>query len=115
MLAQDDIKKIKRKLQSGYPVGELENDLRLKGYQETEIEEMIYAASVKKMAEGAKKRSAEKISTWNLAGASLLILGISLNTVDTNFKKYSYFILAAGVMSFILKLIFAPMDNPKNK
>ena len=106
---------VKKKLRSGYPEGELINDLLKDGYAAEEIVKAIYVATIGTADRSTKKKSDEKMSMWNLAGASLVILGISLNSVDTNFKQYGYFVLAAGILCLVVKYIISVKDEPKNE
>ena len=105
-MTKAELKKVKQKLTSGYPVGELENDLLQKGYTADEVEKIIYAVSVKNEATTKRYKNVE-ISMLNLAGVCFIILGIALHAVPTSFEQYGTAILIAGILCVIMKYIIA--------
>ena len=100
---------IKKKLRSGYPEGEMKNELLEKGYSMDQIEKAIYNVPVDKMTRRIRKESAgkDKVSMWTLIGTSLVILGISLYAAPTNFQQYANFILVAGMLCLVIKYVIA--------
>ena len=106
---------IKKKLQSGYPEGEMKNELLQEGYALEQIEKAIYDKPVDEKTPGTKTKSSDKVSMWTLAGVSLVILGISLNAAPTNFQQYANFILVAGILCLVMKYIIVAAKDGSEK
>ncbi|HEX7846432.1 MAG TPA: hypothetical protein VF476_11590 [Chitinophagaceae bacterium] len=83
---------IKKKLKSGYPQGELTNDLLKEGYSQDEINQALLATSSEVTEEG-------RFPLWLVFSAGLLVLGITLILVDiTWLTRYKWYCFAIGII-----------------
>ncbi|HET6993387.1 MAG TPA: hypothetical protein VFI06_00330 [Chitinophagaceae bacterium] len=103
MIPPQKIIEIKRKLKSGYPQGELINDLANEGYSANEINDALFSV------EGPKADSSSReFSLWYMASVCFIILGIGILSVRGLWIYYFGYIflilglLGAGIKYFVI-------------
>jgi hypothetical protein len=101
MITEEKRKEIKKRLKSGYPAGELKNELLLQGYSEEEIE-MAFNFSTKSKP---TKQTKPKYQAFTLIGSCLLVTGIATNSTNTFLKKYAIPLIIIGSIFLIIPLI----------
>lgn len=101
MITEEKRKQIKIKLKSGYPAGELKNELLQLGYLEAEIDE---AFNLSTKTESVKS-SNTNYQTFTLIGSCLLITGIAINSTNTFLKKYAIPLIIIGSLFLIIPLV----------
>ena len=103
---------INKKLKSGYPAGELKNELLTKGLTEAEIDEAFLKISTKN--KGAGKSSVKEntlADMFALAGVSFLVAGIAMINIQTWLTAYGSWVIIAGVIFLGIKLILFLKDK----
>lgn len=97
------IKSIKKKLKSGYPDGELKNELLAKGYAADDIERLFFIASGHSNDRGKEKvGQSSYVTMFNLIGMGLLITGIAVIGTNIWLKEYGIYLLIASGLCFVL-------------
>lgn len=98
-------KTIRKKLQRGYPEGELVNDLLKEGYSLDDIQKAIYNSSSGKTAQqGFSKGS--NIPLWYLLSVGLVILGLALVSVKFIWlSKYGWVLLVIGLAGIAARFV----------
>ena len=101
-----------KKLRSGYPAGELKNDLLAKGFTETEIEILFLRVSTKKRFAG-KNATKENVlaDMFALAGVSFLISGIAVTYIQSWLTQYGIWVIITGVICLGVKLFLSIRDK----
>ena len=105
---------IKKKLISGYPQGELRNDLLEKGHTVEEIERLFFVASghLDKPTE-AKAQQNSGAAMFKLIGVALLITGITIMGTGLWLKDYSIYLLIAGGLCLAIGFINVASNKPE--
>jgi hypothetical protein len=105
MIPPQKIIEIKKKLKSGYPQGELMNDLASEGYTIDEINDALFRL------EGVKEPShARELPLWYMASVCFIILGIGILTVRGLWiYEYGYIFLILGLVGAGIK--YFVIDN----
>lgn len=113
--AEDLVRSIKKKLKSGYPEGEVRNELLEKGHTEEDIKRLISIASgcSDKLARTTSRHNSGA-SIFYLAGVALLITGITIMSANTWLKKYGLYLLIASVVCFMIGINKAVWFNRNN-
>ncbi|MGB4843394.1 MAG: hypothetical protein WBP16_02950 [Ferruginibacter sp.] len=90
---------INKKLKSGYPAGELKNDLLAKGFTEVEIDEAFLNVSTKNKGTGKSSTKENTVADmFALAGVSFLIAGIAMINIPTWLTEYGWWMIIAGII-----------------
>jgi hypothetical protein len=99
--------KIKKKLKSGYPQGELIKDLVNEGYAADEVNDALFGL------EGAKAGDkAREFSLWYMASISFIVLGIAILTVEGLWIYYfGYVFLILGLVGAGIKYFIIDNNN----
>lgn len=104
---EEILKFIKAKVRSGYPRGELKNELMEKGYSSEEIKELLYEISrpshIKNI--GVENSFNNSNSIMVLAGMSLVILGIAIVSAKFWYTTMGYISIIVGVLLLLPKLL----------
>jgi hypothetical protein len=106
---------IKKKLQSGYPEGELKNELLSQGYTPEQIEKAIYDPGP--LHDKLKKQSPIKInnSLWYGIAFGLIIIGIALASLRFwGFAAYGYGLIILGGLMFFTKIFLTLIKDEDN-
>jgi|GEM_PF-3840022 len=96
------IKAIRKKLKSGYPDGELKNELLEKGHIEEDIEKMFFVASGHSTHPVKAKTGKNSANIFTLIGVGLLITGITIMSADTWLKEYGIYLLMVSALCFVI-------------
>ena len=108
------VKAIKKKLTSGYPEGELRNELLEKGHTEEEIERLFFVASGHPdTPNGVKAEQNNSVAMFKLIGVALLITGIAIIGTNLWLKEYGIYLLAGGGLSLAIGFGKAASDKFK--
>jgi len=107
------IKSIRRKLKSGYPDGELKNELLEKGHPEEDIEKLFFVASGHSKDPVKAKTGKNNTNIFTLIGVGLLITGIAITSADTWLTQYVYYLLIASAVCFAIGLHRSISDKSK--
>ena len=103
---------VKRKLKSGYPAGELKNELLSKGYTAAQIEVLFLQLSSKKNDAHYNKKIAHSYNNiYNVVGIALFITGIATISTQTWMKQLSIVFFAAGAICFCVAYFNATNKN----
>lgn len=109
MLTEEKIQEIRKKLQKGYPQGELFNELLQQGYSSYEIQNALYALSQKQ----EKISNPINIPLWYAASIGFIILGIAILSVKYLWiYNYGYIFLGLGITGLLAKYL---IDEAKKK
>lgn len=114
MTAEEElIKSIKKKLTSGYPSGELKNELLEKGHTEEDIERLFYVASGHSTDSTKSKTRKNGINIFTLIGVGLLITAIAITAAATWLTQYIPYLLLASGVCFAIGFYKAMPDRSK--
>jgi hypothetical protein len=104
---EEILKFIKAKIRSGYPAGELKNELLEKGYSSEEIKELLYEISRPPHIKnpGIENSFNNSNSVITLAGISLLILGVAIVSAEFWYTTVGYLSIIVGVLLLLPKLL----------
>lgn len=92
-------KSIAKKLRSGYPAGELKNDLMKQGYSEAEIDLLFLHISSQRPepGKGGKSKTPE-MHVLTLLGVTLIITGVALMGTRIWLTEYAPFMIVLGAI-----------------
>ena len=103
---------INKKLKSGYPAGELKNDLLAQGFTKTEIEALFLKASTKNQYAGKNTVKENMLADmFALAGVSFLIAGIAMIYIQTWLTEYGIWVIITGLICRGVKFFLSYQDK----
>lgn len=105
---EETVKYIRKKLKTGYPAGELENDLLNRGYSQEEVSRLLLEASANgSVTEGSGQAKKTEMHFLSLAGASFLITGIAMMAIRTWLSEYVPAVMLLGAICLGAGLIIS--------
>ena len=103
-------------MKSGYPDGELKNELLEKGHTEADIEKLFFIASGHSVKPTKAKATRNSNTTaFNLIAVALLITGITIMSAQTWLKEYGVYLLMASGLCFVIGFAKAASGKSKEK
>jgi hypothetical protein len=93
---------VRKKIRSGYPEGELREELKNQGYTQSDIDELFSSGKT------GSRQPSPTYPMWYLVSGGLFILGIALTAVPGLWlQPFSWPLIIIGALGIVIKFLLS--------